>query len=210
MRDLPSPPPVLGATGTTGIWRDSIRDRTPGATARLGFVGKSTVDLAEYSADWPSLFEEAASALRGALGDRALVIEHIGSTAVPGLIAKPTIDIAVGVRSLDDVYECRQGLEQLGYDFRGAFHDHHLMIRKIVGDERVHHVHFRVYPAEEFDDWVLFRDLLRRDKSARKAYSDEKRALAKRFYTDRGSYVEAKTAIVEQLIAQARGAATRP
>jgi GrpB-like predicted nucleotidyltransferase (UPF0157 family) len=85
-----------------------------------------------------------------------------------------------------------------------------VMVRKIVGDERAQHVHFRVYPAAEFDDWILFRDLLRRDESARSAYADEKRALATRFYADRGSYVDAKTTIVERLLAQARQEERRP
>lgn len=162
--------------------------------------------MVEYSEAWPALFEEAAAALRATLGDRALVIEHIGSTAVPGLIAKPTIDVAVGVRTIDDVHLCRQALEELGYDFRGGFHADHLMVRKVVGDERAHHVHFRVYPSDEFDDWTLFRDLLRRDEAARRSYAEEKRLLARRFYNDRGSYVEAKTAVIDRLVAQARGA----
>ena len=178
--------------------------------SKTATVGKSTVDLVEYSEDWPRMFEEAASVLRAVLGDRALLVEHIRSTSVPGLIAKPTIDIAVGVRSLDDVYEFRQALEALGYDFRSGFHDDHLMVRKIVGDERAQHVHFRVYPSAEFEDWILFRDLLRRDESARGAYADEKRELATRFYEDRGSYVEAKTGIVERLLTQARGEPRRP
>lgn len=172
-------------------------------------MGKSTVDLVDYSEDWPVLFEEAASVLRAALRGRALLIEHIGSTSVPGLIAKPTIDVAVGVRSMEDVHERRRELEELGYDFRGGFHEEHLMVRKIVGDERAQHVHFRVYPSAEFDDWILCRDLLRRNAAARRLYANEKRMLASRFYNDRGSYVEAKTAIVERLLVQARDEALR-
>ena len=166
-------------------------------------MGRNTVDLVEYSEEGPHAFRREAAALSAALGDRALRIEHIGSTAVPGLIAKPTIDIAVGVRSIDDVRACRASLEAIGYEFRSGFHDDHLMIRKIRGDERTHHVHFRVHPDAEFDDWIRFRDLLRRDEEARRAYADEKARLAERFYRDRGSYAEAKTSIVERLLMKA-------
>jgi GrpB-like predicted nucleotidyltransferase (UPF0157 family) len=167
-------------------------------------VGTNTVDLVEYSDEWPPLFRSAARVLAAVLGDQALAVERIGSTSVSGLIAKPTIDIAVGVRTIGDVYPCRETLEMLGYDFRSGFHDDHLLARKIVGDERAQHVHFRVWPSEEFDDWVFFRDLLRRDDDARRSYAEEKRALAERFYNNRCSYTEAKTEVVERLVARAR------
>lgn len=144
------------------------------------------------------------AALSQAVGATALVIEHIGSTAVPGLVAKPTIDIALGVASIGALHDHRPALESLGYEWRAGFHPQHQFLRKIVGDERTHHLHAVVHPSYEFDDWIIFRDLLRGDAAARRAYVEEKRRLAARFYTDRGAYVEAKAVIVQQLLAQAR------
>ncbi len=166
-------------------------------------MGRSTVDLVEYSAAWPVEFSLERDALADALGETALVIEHIGSTAVPGLVAKPTIDIAVGVRAIDELVRSREALERLGYEWRTGFHDDHRFLRKIVGDERTHHLHVIVYPSREFDDWIAFRDHLRAHPEAARAYADAKQTLAKRFHDDRGGYGEAKTEIVRRLLDEA-------
>lgn len=163
-------------------------------------MGRSTVDLVEYSAEWPLEFARERSALAGVLGETALVIEHIGSTAVPGLVAKPTIDIAIGVAAVDELVPHRESLKRLGYEWRTGFHEDHLFLRKIVGGERTHHLHVIVYPSPEFDEWVAFRDYLRASPEAARAYADEKRELAERFHEDRGAYVEAKTGIVRRLL----------
>jgi GrpB-like predicted nucleotidyltransferase (UPF0157 family) len=167
-------------------------------------VGVSTVDLVDYSETWPDAFETERDLLSEVLGETALVIEHIGSTSVPGLLAKPTIDIAVGVRSIAEVLDHQAALENLGYEFRGGFHDDHRMVRKVVGGERTHHLHFRVYPSAEFDEWLEFRNLLRRDPVALQRYASVKTELAQRFYSDRGGYVDAKTQVVEELLNRAR------
>jgi GrpB-like predicted nucleotidyltransferase (UPF0157 family) len=166
-------------------------------------VGVSTVDLVEHSDAWRLQFEATRKDLERILGDAALRIEHIGSTSVPGLIAKPTIDIAIAVRTLEEVRRHDEELAKLGFDFRGGFHDEHVMARRIVDGERTHHLHFRVYPSSEFDDWIRFRDILRADPTARDEYATEKRRLAERFYTDRGGYGEAKTDVVTRLIERA-------
>lgn len=168
-------------------------------------MGRRTVDLVEYAAEWRLDFERERAALAGALGSTALAIEHIGSTAVPGLVAKPTIDIVIGVAAIDDLAPCRERLEALGYEWRAGFHHDHVFLRKIVGDERTHHLHVIVYPSDEFNEWIAFRDYLRANPEAAQVYADEKRRLAARFYADRGPYVEAKTTIVRRLLDEARG-----
>lgn len=197
------PVEVTVSTGANPHAASLARDASA-TRGKTDAVGRSTVDLVEYLPAWPYAFRREEVELRRAFGPCALAIEHIGSTALPGLVAKPTIDIAVGVPSMGDVDRCRPAVEALGYEFRGGFHEHHLMARKIVEDERTHHLHTRVHPSDEFDEWILFRDLLRRDPGARAAYSAEKRRLAVRFYDDRGAYVEAKTNIVRRLVEKAR------
>jgi GrpB-like predicted nucleotidyltransferase (UPF0157 family) len=167
-------------------------------------VGVSTVDLVEYSEDWPAQFDRERVLLERLLGADALRIDHIGSTA-PGLLAKPTIDIAVGVRSIDTVRHHQTELENVGYDFRGGFHDDHLMVRRVANGERTHHLHFRVYPSDEYEDWIAFRDLLRSDPTAVAAYAAVKRQLAARHYADRNAYVDGKTEVVVRLVREARG-----
>jgi GrpB-like predicted nucleotidyltransferase (UPF0157 family) len=163
-------------------------------------VGRRTVDLVPYSPEWPQAFERERQALAAALGPTALVIEHIGSTAVPGLLAKPTLDIALGVRAIAELGAHRAALEALGYEWRTGFHADHLFLRKIEEDERTHHLHAIVWPSDEFDAWVAFRDLLRTDAGAAAEYAAVKRELAARFYNDRGAYVEAKSVTVRRLL----------
>jgi GrpB-like predicted nucleotidyltransferase (UPF0157 family) len=166
-------------------------------------VGVRTVDLVEYSDAWRLQFEATRTDLKRVLGDTALRIEHIGSTSVPGLVAKPTIDIAIAVPALQDVRRHDTELAELGFDFRGGFHDEHVMARRVVDGERTHHLHFRVYPSSEFDDWIRFRDILRTDPASRDEYAAEKRRLAARFYADRGAYGEAKTDVVMRILERA-------
>ncbi|MGH9224523.1 MAG: GrpB family protein [Acidimicrobiales bacterium] len=164
-------------------------------------MGRRTVDLVDYDPGWPAAFERERAALAGALGPTALVIEHIGSTAVPGLVAKPTIDIAVGVHAIADLLPHRPALEGLGYEWRAGFHADHLFLRKIAGDERTHHLHVIVWPSDEFEEWIAFRDLLRNEAQAAAEYAAVKRELAARHYNDRGAYVEAKSGTVRRLLA---------
>ena len=166
-------------------------------------MGRRTVDLVEYSPDWSDRYLHERARLSDAFGAMAIVIEHIGSTAVPGLIAKPTIDIAVGVEEIGPVSEVRERLEQLGYEWRAGFHAEHLFLRRIEDDERTHHLHVTVYPSAEFDRWLAFRDYLRANPDAAKEYADVKRELAARFYNDRGGYVEAKSEVVERILQRA-------
>ena len=80
----------------------------------------TSVEVVAYSEKWPVLFEQERVALQGALGDAAMSIEHIGSTAVPGLSSKPTIDILVTVRSMEEFLERLPQVETLGYDYRAT------------------------------------------------------------------------------------------
>lgn len=166
----------------------------------LSLVGRRTVDLVEYSPDWEEDFRQERARLAEVFGPVALVIEHIGSTAVPGMVAKPTIDIAVGVAKIEAVTEVREALERLGYELRSGFHANHRVLRKIKNDERTHHLHVVAYPSEEFNRWIAFRDHLRESDDAAREYAEVKRELAERYHNNRGAYVEAKTEVVERLL----------
>jgi GrpB-like predicted nucleotidyltransferase (UPF0157 family) len=169
-------------------------------------VGRSTVDLYEYDPSWPRRFELARADLVEACGALVVAIHHIGSTAVPGLIAKPTIDIALVVSSIEDFVANVVAVERLGYEYRptAQFHEEHLFLRRIEDDERTHHLHVISRTCRDLDDWLVLRDHLIRDPEAARRYAAVKRAAAHRHYANRGAYVEEKTPIVAELLEEAR------
>jgi GrpB-like predicted nucleotidyltransferase (UPF0157 family) len=166
------------------------------------------VDLFEYDASWPKRFEAARAELEVALGEVVLDVHHIGSTAVPGLVAKSTIDIALVVSSIEGFIENVAAIEALGYEYRpeAKFHEQHLFLRRIEGDECSHHLHVVSQGCPDLDDWLDLRDWLRASPVAAMRYGDVKRRMAQVHCRDRGSYVESKTAIIETLLAESRTA----
>jgi GrpB-like predicted nucleotidyltransferase (UPF0157 family) len=174
-------------------------------------VGRSTVDLYDYDPSWPERFESARADLLEACGALVVAVHHIGSTAVPGLIAKPTIDIALVVSSIGGFVANVGAVERLGYEYRPAakFHDEHLFLRRIEGDERTHHLHVLGDTCRDLDDWLAFRDYLRSEPDAARRYANVKIAAAERHYADRGAYVEAKTPIVTELLDEIRSGGSR-
>jgi GrpB-like predicted nucleotidyltransferase (UPF0157 family) len=169
-------------------------------------MGRTTVDLCEYDPAWPHRYESARRELEDVLGDLVVATHHIGSTSVPGLVAKPTIDIALVVSSIGEFVASVHAVERLGYEHRPAsiFNDDHLFLRRIEGDERTHHLHVVSTSCTDLEDWLDFRDLLRGDPDAARQYAELKREMADRHHTDRGAYVDAKTQIIGQLLAEAR------
>ena len=169
-------------------------------------MGRRTVDLYDYDTEWPTKFADAQRELVDALGDLVVDVHHIGSTAVPGLVAKSTIDIALEVRSIAEFVDAVPEFEALGYEYRPTswFDDGHAFLRRIRGDERTHHLHVVVQGHAAVADWLDFRDWLRANPDAAQRYADVKRQLAEVHYADRYAYVDAKTAIIEQLLAETR------
>jgi GrpB-like predicted nucleotidyltransferase (UPF0157 family) len=162
------------------------------------------IRLVDYDAEWPRRFELEARRIRSALGDRALRAEHTGSTSVPGLPAKPIIDIVLavadGAREVDYVAE----LEGAGYQLRirePAWYEHR-MFRGPDEDVNLH-----VFPAgcTEIDRMLAFRDWLRIDASDRELYARSKQALARQDWKYVQDYADAKTAIIEEILTRALG-----
>ena len=153
------------------------------------------VVIVEYDPDWPLRFEAARSAIKKAVGPLLLSIEHVGSTAVPGLAAKPIIDIMPGVRSFEDGFACVEPLESIGYEYRGEngipgrhYFNHY------EGD-RIQHVHMAAVGSDFWTRHVVFRDYLRAHPDVAQQYSELKYSLAERYQTDRVAYTEAKPSL---------------
>jgi GrpB-like predicted nucleotidyltransferase (UPF0157 family) len=158
------------------------------------------VQVVPYDDAWPALFEAEAAQIRAALGGELRVIEHVGSTSVPGLAAKPVIDIAISVESLDDLDI--GAVEALGYSYVPKFEEE-LPNRKYFtrGD---YHAHVYEREHEEFMDYVRFRDYLRTHPEDARAYGELKLALAAEFIDDRAGYQAAKAPYVARLVAALR------
>jgi GrpB-like predicted nucleotidyltransferase (UPF0157 family) len=154
------------------------------------------VELVAYDPEWPRRFLQEEAALRGALGELGLDVYHIGSTAVPELVAKPVIDIMASLRSLGDALRCIPRLRTLGYVF--ADYPQNLdrrFFRK--GFPRTHHLHLVEQGSPSLADHLAFRDALRADLGLCRRYAALKLELAGVTATDRAAYGERKTAFIQ-------------
>jgi GrpB-like predicted nucleotidyltransferase (UPF0157 family)/GNAT superfamily N-acetyltransferase len=133
-------------------------------------------------------------------------IEHIGSTAVPGLLAKPIVDVAVGLTTSLSVDPVIVALKNAGYRYRGDAGNSggHVFVRESSELIRTHHVHVLLLDDPQWQDYLLFRDFLRQNTVARETYAAQKRALAARYPKDRKSYSRSKEPIVLRLLDEAR------
>jgi GrpB-like predicted nucleotidyltransferase (UPF0157 family) len=180
------------------------------AAARIGppEVLDRPITLAEYDSAWPVLYEREAARIRAALADRALLIEHVGSTSVPGLAAKPHIDILLAVADSSDEASYVPALEDAGYVLHirePGWHEH----RALTGLETDLNLHVFSEGCVEIARMLRFRDHLRRNKTDRLLYERTKRELAQRTWKYGQHYADAKTTIVEEILARADTAQQR-
>ena len=166
--------------------------------------------LVAYDPLWPAAFAAEKARLARALGPLAKGIEHYGSTAVPGLCAKPVLDIMVGVSPLSDWEKCKPALEALGYDYaEGAgVPGHYIFGRGRDRKERTHLVHVVDYKGESWRGSLAFRDALRRDASLRESYAQEKKRAAAAAPENRASYNAEKGPFIAECIKKLSGGAS--
>jgi GrpB-like predicted nucleotidyltransferase (UPF0157 family) len=160
-----------------------------------------TVELREYDPTWAELFESERQLLAGIFGSRAVAIEHVGSTSVPGLSAKPIVDVLIGLRELALSEEEIDAMRALGYEYLG---EHGLPGRLFFRKEpRTHHVHVVENGGEHWERQLAFRDVLRSDAEERQRYDAFKRRLAAEGHP-RDVYTELKTPFIREVEARAR------
>jgi len=169
---------------------------------------RGKVLLVPYQPEWESLFRREAALLRSVFGGAILGVEHIGSTAVAGMTAKPIIDLMCAVAGLDGARAFRPRLEALGYEYRPdeAVPDR-LFFAKGPRERRTHHLSLTEPGSTFYEEKLLFRDYLRTHASAAEEYRRLKEGLAGRHASDRASYTEGKRAFVERILALARSEA---
>jgi GrpB-like predicted nucleotidyltransferase (UPF0157 family) len=160
------------------------------------------ITLVDYDPAWPALFERDATRIRAALGETVVRLEHTGSTSVPGLAAKPIIDMTLIVPSSADEAGYVPQLEAAGYALRirePDWHEHRLL----KGPDTDVNVHVFSVGSIELERMVGFRDWLRTHPDDRELYERTKRELAARTWRHVQHYADAKTAVVEEILARA-------
>jgi GrpB-like predicted nucleotidyltransferase (UPF0157 family) len=161
------------------------------------------VVIVPYDPEWPVLFSQLGAALRKALGDIALRIDHIGATSIPGLDAKPIIDIQISVRAFEPLDAFRLPIEGLGFVFRADNPDlTKRYFRETPGERRTHiHVRRAGSWAEQFA--LLFRDYMRAHDEDAKHCAELKYRLAEQYAEDRRGYTDAKAPFTWEIMAEA-------
>jgi GrpB-like predicted nucleotidyltransferase (UPF0157 family) len=156
-----------------------------------------------YDPSWPARFAAERSALAEAIGEWiADGIHHVGSTAVPGLEAKPIIDILAGVRDLDESRACFEPLAQLDYVYAPYLVEEMHWFCKPHPSRRTHHLHLIPVDSKRYHDELAFRDRLRDDPRITGQYLDLKRSLASRFASDREAYTNSKGEFIRRVLDQ--------
>lgn len=165
-------------------------------------MSKSPIEVVDYDPAWPAQFEALRAVLEPALeagGVRAFTIEHVGSTAVPGLAAKPILDIDILLATAEDLTRTIPALAAIGYAHRGDLG----IAGREAFDRRpggvTHHLYAGLATARPLREHLVFRDRLRADPDARDRYAALKRRLAITHAEDRTAYNDAKTALVREL-----------
>lgn len=184
------------------------RSRREHLVAERDVVTANAIVIVAYDAAWPRTFEQERRRIEAALGERLVAIEHIGSTSVPGLAAKPIVDIMAGVGRLEDAAACIAPLEAIGYRFRpeitarlGMLDDR--LFVKSSGGVAIVNLHVTEYGGGFWREKLLFRDFLRAHPETAQAYEALKRDLSPRF-SEGPLYSTAKGDFIQSVLHRAR------
>jgi GrpB-like predicted nucleotidyltransferase (UPF0157 family) len=178
--------------------------------ARIGGMKphNAPIKLVEYNAQWPALFAREAERVRATLGNRVLTLEHAGSTSVPGLAAKPIIDMILAVADSADEPTYVPAMESAGYVLHIREPDWH-QHRLFKGPDTDINLHTFSFGCPEIDTMLMFRDWLRTNDADRELYERTKRELAQQTWKYVQNYADAKTTVVAEIVARARTARDR-
>ncbi len=184
----------------TASKEDYLRAHTIGELKPLS----APILLVAYDPTWPDRFQQEAGRIRRALGGQALCIEHVGSTSVPGLPAKPIIDILLVVADSANEMEYANPLKKAGYELHirePGWHEH----RMFKGPENDVNLHVFAVGCPEVARMLAFRDWLRTNEADRELYARTKRTLARREWKYTQDYADAKTPVIEEIMSRVRG-----
>ncbi|MED4164890.1 GrpB family protein [Halalkalibacterium halodurans] len=191
-------PPMKDSSNSTPRTDEELQEVTVGELK----PHNATITLSEYDPRWPELFDREAKRIRSVLGNKALQVEHVGSTSVPGLCAKPIIDILLVVTDSADETTYVPDLEKVGYTLRirePDWFEH----RVFKGPDTDINLHVFSKETSEIDRMLRFRDWLRANNSDRDNYARVKRKLAQHEWRQVQHYADAKSSIVQEIMERA-------
>jgi GrpB-like predicted nucleotidyltransferase (UPF0157 family) len=168
---------------------------------------RGEIHLEPHNPKWAQLYERERARLAAALGDHVLDLQHVGSTAIPGIRAKPILDIAAAVASFEAAAVCIAPLEALGYTYRGENgipRRRYFVLRSPDGETTLVHVHMLEIDSARWENHLLFRDYLCTHPQAAQAYQELKEQLMARYRHDRRAYTEGKGAFIARVLGLAR------
>ncbi|MDC0706600.1 MULTISPECIES: GrpB family protein [Priestia] len=165
---------------------------------------RGLVKLETYNDKWSKLFDEEREVLSSRIKELIIAIEHVGSTSIEGLFAKPIIDIAIGVSSLDVIIELKEKVKALGYVELPVSIDAKHVFARYKEKKITHFLHVMIYNQNLWIDQISFRDYLRSDPNAKIAYIKIKEELADKYPNDVISYTNEKKKFVDNILKRAK------
>ena len=168
---------------------------------------RGIVRLEPHDPRWALRYHQERARLAAALGPNVLDLQHVGSTAIPGILAKPILDIAAAVASFEAATVCLAPLEALGYLYRGENgipRRHYFVQRTPDGETTLINLHMLEIDSAEWENHLLFRDYLRAHSEEAQAYAALKRQLMEQFRHDRLAYTEGKAALIARILEWAK------
>jgi len=170
-------------------------------------MSQEPITLVDYNPKWEAEYEKEEQQIRNVAGEHLKEIEHIGSTSIPGLAAKPIIDIMAGVETLEDADQCIELLQSLGWGYAPQFEKdtpHRRYFRKMASENHTHHLHMVKITSDWWERHIFFRDYLREHPEVVNEYETLKRNLAEQHRYDVDEYAGAKTDFIQNVEEQAR------
>jgi GrpB-like predicted nucleotidyltransferase (UPF0157 family) len=184
--------------GDVEAYAEAKSEFVRGVVTQARRAARPPIEIVDYDPGWPAAYGAERERLLGEIGRWVVAVEHIGSTAVPGLAAKPIIDIMPGIRTLKDASECVQGVRRLGYEYVPEFEDalpDRRYLKKGFPEQKLH-VHIVEFGGEFWRRHIAFRDYLRSHPEVAAEYAALKRKLAAEFPRDTVAYTEAKSEFI--------------
>jgi GrpB-like predicted nucleotidyltransferase (UPF0157 family) len=166
---------------------------------------RDTVQLVEHHSEWSCMAGSRCQFLRSICREFVVDIQHIGSTSIPGLPAKPVLDIGVGVSDLVVIDDLRERLEPAGYIYRGvgSGSSGHVFVRESAPHVRIEHLHVNLIGGPHWNSLIAFRDIMRESALFREEYVALKRDLEHRFADDRKAYTQGKGDFIRRILREA-------
>lgn len=162
-----------------------------------------TVKLKKHNSNWENEFNEEKELLAKIFGNIAIRIDHVGSTSIEGLSAKPIIDIAIAVNKLEDFEKVKSYFQKEPYSIKDDSVNDKILVRKGHEDNRTHFIHVMELNSKRYQDTIIFRDYLRNNIDTLKAYERLKKDLANKYPNNRKMYTASKNEFIQEVIEKA-------